>query len=74
MAFKSKYSGAKVDELLDYVNKIKTNPQSILENLSESDILNKITAKGLINKINTVNGNITFKKYVDCQVGAGKSV
>lgn len=82
MAYKSKFTGAKVDELLTLVQTQQQNPSSILEGLTEKNILDKLTADGilgkltaqqLIDKINTVNGNIAFKKYVDCQANAGKT-
>lgn len=71
--FKSKFSGAKIDELLEFVNDMKTDPSNILKNVSEKNILDKLTAQGLIDKINTVDTSINFKKYVDCQAGAGKT-
>lgn len=82
MAYKSKFTGAKVDELLTLVQTQQQNPSSILEGLTEKNILDKLTADGilgkltaqqLIDKINTVSGNIVFKKYVDCQASAGKT-
>lgn len=73
MAYKSKFTGAKVDELLTAVQTQKDNPSSILNNLTEKNILDKLTGQGIINKINSVSGNIVFKKYVDCQSGAGKT-
>lgn len=73
MAYKSKFTGAKVDELLTVVQTQKDNPSSILNNLTENNILDKLTGQGIINKINSVSGNIVFKKYVDCQSGAGKT-
>lgn len=82
MAYKSKFTGAKVDELLTLVQTQQQNPSSILEGLTEKNILDKLTADGilgkltaqqLIDKINTVSGNIVFKKYVDCQANAGKT-
>lgn len=73
MAYKSKFTGAKVDELLTAVQTQKDNPSSILNNLTEKNILDKLTGQGIIDKINSVLGNIVFKKYVDCQSGAGKT-
>lgn len=73
MAYKSKFTGAKVDELLTVVQTQQENPSSILNNLKEENILDKLTGQGIINKINSVSGNIVFKKYVDCQSGAGKT-
>lgn len=64
MAYKSKYTGAQVDNLLDKVNGWVETPSSILEGL---------TGQQIIDKINSVSGNIVFTKYVDCQAGAGKS-
>lgn len=71
--YKSKYSGIKVDELLDFVSDIKNNPANILQNISGADILAKMSSQEIIDKINSVDGNIEFKKYVDCQAGAGKT-
>lgn len=73
MAYKSKFTGAKVDELLTVVQTQQENPSSILNNLKEENILDKLTGQGIIDKINSVSGNIVFKKYVDCQSGAGKT-
>lgn len=74
MAFKSKFTGAKIDELLTIVQTQQDDPSSILNELTEEDILNKLTAKGLIDKINTAETNIVFTKFVDCQAEAGKTV
>lgn len=64
MAYKSKYTGAQVDNLLDKVSGWVETPSSILEGL---------TGQQIIDKINSVSGSIVFTKYVDCQAGAGKS-
>lgn len=64
MAYKSKYTGAQVDNLLDKVNGWVETPSSILSGL---------TGQEIIDKINSVSGSIVFTKYVDCQAGAGKS-
>lgn len=64
MAYKSKYTGAQVDNLLDKVNGWVETPSSILADL---------TGQQIIDKINSVSGSIVFTKYVDCQAGAGKS-
>lgn len=64
MAYKSKFTGAKIDELLTVVQTQQDNPTSILEKLSGQDI---------IDKINSVEGRIIFTKFVDCQGGAGKT-
>lgn len=82
MAYRSKYTGARVDELLTLVENMETNPGSVLENISGDDIiqklsgeqiLSKLTGQQIIDKINSVSGNIVFVKYVDCQAGAGKT-
>lgn len=64
MAYKSKFTGEKIDELLTVVQTQQDNPTSILEKLSGQDI---------IDKINSVEGSIIFTKFVDCQGGAGKT-
>lgn len=64
MAYKSKFTGAQVDNLLDKVNGWVETPSSILDGL---------TGQQIIDKINSVSGSIVFTKYVDCQAGAGKS-
>lgn len=83
MAYKSIYTGAKVDELLGVIQNQQTDPSNILKDvtgamimakLTEKDIMDKLTGQGIINKINTVTSNITFTKYVNCSVGAGKGV
>lgn len=64
MAYKSKFTGAQVDALLDRINEYPESPSQIIDNL---------TGQQIIDKINSVSGNIVFTKYVDCQAGAGKS-
>lgn len=84
MAYKSKYTGAQVDSLLDRINGYPEDPQDILNDLTitkeqitnvltGADIMGMLTGQQIIDKINSVTGNITFTKYVDCQAGAGKS-
>ena len=63
MAYKSKFTG--VDNLLTYVQTLQQNPDAVLQNM---------TGQAIIDKINTVTGNIVFTKFVDAQAGAGKSV
>ena len=65
MAYKSKFTGAEVDNLLPYVQTLQQNPDAVLQNM---------TGQAIIDKINTVTGNIVFTKFVDAQAGAGKSV
>lgn len=81
MAYQSRFTGAKVDELLGVVQEQVDNPRKVLDNITGADILNKmssseimskISAQDIINKINEVSGNIRFTKYVECTAGAGK--
>lgn len=65
MAYKSKFTGVEVDKLLTYVQTLQQNPDAVLQNM---------TGQAIIDKINTVTGNIVFTKFVDAQAGAGKSV
>jgi hypothetical protein len=65
MAYKSKFTGVEVDNLLAYVQTLQQNPDAVLQNM---------TGQAIIDKINTVTGNIVFTKFVDAQAGAGKSV
>jgi len=65
MAYKSKFTGVEVDKLLTYVQTLQQNPDAVLQNM---------TGQAIIDKINTVIGNIVFTKFVDAQAGAGKSV
>lgn len=65
MAYKSKFTGVEVDNLLTYVQKLQQNPNAVLQNM---------TGQAIIDKINSVTGNIVFTKFVDAQAGAGKSV
>lgn len=65
MAYKSKFTGVEVDNLLTYVQRLQQNPDAVLQNM---------TGQAIIDKINTVTGNIVFTKFVDAQAGAGKSV
>ena len=82
MAYKSKFTGAQIDEYLTIVQSQQANPGSVLDNVTEQDILNtlteagilsKLTGQGIINKINTVATNIVVTKYVDAQAGGGNS-
>ena len=82
MAYKSKYTGAQVDSLLDRINDYPATPSDILDGITKEqitskltgdDIMKMLTGQQIIDKINTVTGNIAFTKYVDCQAGAGKS-
>ena len=65
MAYKSKFTGVEVDNLLTYVQTLQQNPDAVLQNM---------TGQAIIDKINTVTGNIVFTKFWDAQAGAGKSV
>jgi hypothetical protein len=65
MAYKSKFTGVEVDNLLIYVQTLQQNPDAVLQNM---------TGQAIIDKINSVTGNIVFTKFVDAQAGAGKSV
>lgn len=64
MAYKSKFTGAEVDALLEKVDGWVNTPSTMYDEL---------TGQEIIDKINSVAGNIVFTKYVDCQAGAGKS-
>lgn len=73
MAYKSKYTGSQVDSLLDRINDYPATPSEILDDLTAEKVLGLLTGQQIIDKINSVTGNIVFTKYVDCQAGAGKS-
>lgn len=64
MAYKSKFTGKQVDDLLTYVQTMQDSPDGVLAN---------VTGQQIIDKINTVTGNIKFTKFVDCSAGAGKT-
>ena len=51
MAYKSKFTGAKVDELLTAVQTQQDNPSSILNNLTEKNILDKLTGQELSTRL-----------------------
>lgn len=72
MAYKSRFTGAKIDELLEIVQNQQTNPGLIIENVTSEQLLAKMTGQQIIDKINSVGGNIVFTKFVDCQGGGGK--
>lgn len=72
MAYKSRFTGAKIDELLEIVQNQKTNPGLVIENVTGEQLLAKMTGQQIIDKINSVGGNIVFTKFVDCQGGGGK--
>lgn len=72
MAYKSRFTGAKIDELLGIVQNQQTNPGLVIENVTGEQLLAKMTGQQIIDKINSVGGNIVFTKFVDCQGGGGK--
>ena len=72
MAYKSRFTGAKIDELLEIVQNQQTNPGLVIENVTGEQLLAKMTGHQIIDKINSVGGNIVFTKFVDCQGGGGK--
>lgn len=72
MAYKSRFTGAKIDELLEIVQNQQTNPGLVIENITGEQLLAKMTGQQIIDKINSVGGNIVFTKFVDCQGGGGK--
>jgi hypothetical protein len=47
--------------------------KNILDKLTGDGIMSKLTGQQIVDKINTVTGNIVFKKFVDCQASAGKT-
>lgn len=72
MAYKSRFTGAKIDELLEIFQNQQTNPGLVIENVTGEQLLAKMTGQQIIDKINSVGGNIVFTKFVDCQGGGGK--
>lgn len=72
MAYKSRFTGTKIDELLEIVQNQQTNPGLVIENVTGEQLLAKMTGQQIIDKINSVGGNIVFTKFVDCQGGGGK--
>lgn len=72
MAYKSRFTGAKIDELLEIVQNQQTNPGLVIENVTGEQLLAKMTGQQIIDKINSVGGNIVFTKFVNCQGGGGK--
>lgn len=72
MAYKSRFTGVKIDELLEIVQNQQTNPGLVIENVTGEQLLAKMTGQQIIDKINSVGGNIVFTKFVDCQGGGGK--
>lgn len=72
MAYKSRFTGDKIDELLEIVQNQQTNPGLVIENVTGEQLLAKMTGQQIIDKINSVGGNIVFTKFVDCQGGGGK--
>lgn len=72
MAYKSRFTGAKIDELLEIVQNQQTNPGLVIKNVTGEQLLAKMTGQQIIDKINSVGGNIVFTKFVDCQGGGGK--
>lgn len=72
MAYKSRFTGAKIDELIEIVQNQQTNPGLVIENVTGEQLLAKMTGQQIIDKINSVGGNIVFTKFVDCQGGGGK--
>ena len=82
MAYKSRYTGAQVDSLLDRISNYPDDSSEILDDITKKqitskldgdDIMGMLSGQQIIDKINSVSGSIVFTKYVDCQAGAGKS-
>jgi len=70
MAYKSKFTGAEVDAAIEQVRSWKNNPSTIM---TSEQILANLTGQQIIDKINSVSGNIVFTKFVDAQGGAGNT-
>lgn len=70
MAYKSKFTGAEIDEAIEQVRKWQANPETIL---SGDQIMAQLTGQQIIDKINSVSGSIVFTKFVDAQAGAGNT-
>lgn len=70
MAYKSKFTGAEIDAAIEQVRNWKNDPSSIM---TADQILSKLTGQQIIDKINSVSGNIVFTKFVDAQGGAGNT-
>lgn len=70
MAYKSKFTGAEIDAAIEQVRSWKNNPSTIM---SGEQILANLTGQQIIDKINSVSGNIVFTKFVDAQGGAGNT-
>lgn len=70
MAYKSKFTGTEVDAAIEQVRSWKNDPTTIM---TADQILSKLTGQQIIDKINSVSGNIVFTKFVDAQAGAGNS-
>ena len=51
----------------------ETLEKNILDKLTGDGIMRKLTGQQIVDKINTVSGNIAFTKFVDCQASAGKT-
>lgn len=69
MAYQSKFTGETIDNLLTSVQNWVSDDTSFKEELWA-----KITPQDVIDKINAVDGNIVFTKFVDAQAGAGNTV
>lgn len=70
MAYKSKFTGAEVDAAIEQVRTWKSNPSTMM---TGDQILANLTGQQIIDKINSVSGDIVFTKFVDAQGGAGNS-
>ena len=53
MAYKSRFTGAKIDELLEIVQNQQTNPGLVIENVTGEQLLAKMTGQQIIDKINS---------------------
>lgn len=70
MAYKSKFTGDEVDAAIEKVRSWQNNPSTIM---TGEQILANLTGQQIIDKINSVSGNIVFTKFVDAQGGAGNT-
>lgn len=59
-----------MDAAIEQVRSWKNDPTTIM---TADQILSKLTGQQIIDKINSVSGNIVFTKFVDAQAGAGNS-
>ena len=71
MAYKSRFTGAKIDELLEIVQNQQTNPGLVIENVTGEQLLAKMTGQQIIDKMTgqQLLAKMTGQQIIDKMTG-----